>query len=468
MNVRALNSADYQKRLYLAALFASIILAPLMAIAALAWEVQTILIALALITITTLAFFKRELSLYLVILLIPIEENFIGFHPRYPWAESTDLMPFFPWIAVASLAGVLMRKTARIDEADFATPVNVFVLTFLLWAFVGVLWAPNLHHTLFQLFILVSNIIMFYLVVVTLRRNEAAHRTAVKILIFCAVILAGLSIWSLHFLDKNITGSYILTDGLTLDYAIKHSDFRAKSLATPNSTAFFLNIAIAFATCLLLRLKGTFKKSFLFILIVFLVFGVLETKSKAGVGSLLVLGMFFLVAFNALRTKFTRNLLIFLAVIVVLFVLQTIGQSRTPRILASEEMSFTARLQIWERGLHSFIAKAPGWGLGVGGLRYYRDPMPHGHSIYFSTLFDFGIVGILSLAGLIIALIARFLKFIPYQKTYAQMMLVASAGSLLVVLVHGLVDFSYLDYVVWWTLGMATGTILLVEDERRP
>lgn len=468
MNAQVLNSADYQKRLNLMAFSVSIILGPFVAFIALVWEFKTILIALALITIIAVAFFKRELSVYLVILLIPIGTNFIGLHLHYPWTEHIDLIPFFPWIVLASLAGVLMRKTAEVEEADFTTPVNIFVLAFLTWAFGGVLWAPNLYHTLYYLFILVIEIMMFYLVVVTQRRNEAAHRNMVKMLIACAVILAGLSIWSLYSLDKNITGSYILTDGLTLDYAIKHSESRAKAVSTPNSTGFFLNIAIAFSMGLFLCLKGRLKRTLLLLVIVFLVFGVLASKSKAAVGSLLILGLFFLVAFNSLRAKFTRNTIIFLSVIILLFTMQNIASSRTPRILGSGEMSFTARLQIWERGLHDFIAKAPGWGLGAGGFRYYRDPLPHAHSIYFSTFFDFGIVGILSLAGLIIALIARLLKFIPYQKTYAQMMLVASAGSLLVVLVHGLVDFSYLDHIVWWTLGMATGTILLVEDERRP
>jgi O-antigen ligase len=107
-------------------------------------------------------------------------------------------------------------------------------------------------------------------------------------------------------------------------------------------------------------------------------------------------------------------------------------------------------------------------GLGTGGLRYYKDPLPHAHSIYFSTLFDFGVIGALLLVGLIIALITKLFKLISYQTTYAQIMLVASTGSLLVVGVHGLVDFNYLDYIVWWTLGMVTATILLVDHERRP
>jgi len=466
MKAQILNSVDYEKRLNL--IYASILLAPFMVLAALTWdiwELKTLLIALALMTITALAFLKRELSLYLVVLLIPIEKNFVGIRSHYQWSELIDIMPLFPWIALAAMAGILMRKMAKISIADFATPVNSFILIFFVWACLGLFWARNLPHSLFQLLIQVSDIVVFYLVVVTLRKNEAAHRMTVKILIFIAVIMAGLSIWSLHFLQKEIGSTYILTKGLTLDYYIKHSNTRAKALCHPNMLACFLNIAIAFATGLLLSLKGIFKKSFLFIIIIFLVYGVLEAKSKAGLGCLIILGMFFLVAFNALRAKFSRNLLIFLSIVVGLFVAQNIANGRIPRVLGSEDVSIKSRLHIWGKGFHDLFVNAPGWGLGIGGFHYY--PYPHAHSIYFSTFFDFSIIGILSTAGLIIALIIRLLKLIPYQKTYAQLMLVAATGSLLVILVHGLVDFSYGYSTLWFALGLITVTILLVEEERK-
>jgi O-antigen ligase len=465
MITKGLNSAYYSNKSNLIGIFASMMIGPFVAFTALAWNFQTILIALAFMTVIAVVFFKRELGLYLVIFLLPIGENFVGFQPHCPWAESTDLFPLCPLIIIPSMAGILMRKIAGLEDANFVTQINFFVMTFLAWAFVSVLWAPNIYHTLFQLSILISNVIMFYLFVSNLRKSEATLRKVVKILIFCAVILAFLSVVSMHFLKKDHFGVYYLNKSLSLNYAVKHSDFRGKILATPNNTACFLNVGIAFSICLLLCLKERKKRFLVTLIIVFLVFGVLETKSKAGVGSLIILGMFFLVVYHVLRKQFTRNLLLYSAIIISLFILQNVNDPKEPRVIGSQEMSFSARMEIWGRGLHEFINRAPGWGLGIGGLRYYRDPMPHGHSIYFSTFFDFGLIGILLLIGMIIVLIFNAYRFIAYQNTYAQNMFVASVGSLLVVGVHGLVDFTYLDFTLWFVLGVATGTLLLVEEE---
>lgn len=465
MNLLALEHKDFQKKLDFFAFLAVVILAPLATFVALAWDVKIILIVLGLIIITTLSFFKRELCLYIVTFIIPIENVFFGVKFHDAWAVNCDLMPVFPLLVLVATTGVLMRKTAKLDDADFATPVNVFLAIFVLWLCIGVLWTPNLYHTLFQLFILVSCIAMFYLVVVSLGKNEVVHMRAVMVFIFVAVIYGGLSIWSMHFLENDITGSYKLLYGLSLDYALKHSDFRAKALATPNNMALILNTAIALSFGLLPGLTSKMKRYFLFITISFLIYGVLETKSKAGVGSLLFLIMFSLTTFNYLRAKFTRNALLFLSLIVVLFVGQSIAENRTPRIIASEQMSANARKQIWSRGLHEFTAKAPGLGLGVGGLRYYADPMPHAHSVYFSILYDFGLIGVILLAGFLITLVVKLLNLIRHQNTYPQMMLVASAGCLLVILVHGLVDFWYLHYLIWWSMGMLVATIILAENE---
>lgn len=445
-------------------IFIAISLSALLAFFAGGWSVLTMLVVIAIITITAAVFFNRKASIYLLIILVPIAKNFEGFEFHTSWATVSDLFPLFPWIVVVSMAWLLIEKAAKIKEQDLSTPLDFFLFFFLFWALISILWAPNLPHSLFQTFLLLINILLFYLIAASLQ-DESLHRNMVKVLIFWGVVVAALSIISLHYLEETYQGSYELNEIISFSYALKHHATRAMAIANPNSTALFLNLVIAFSFCLFFSLRNNFKRYLLFLALIFLAYGVLETKSKAGVISLILMVFFFHLAIHTVRKNFIRNFLLSFSILASLFIVQNIAIERTARILESQEMSLEARFNLWEKGFAEFMQRAPGWGLSIGGLIYYKDPLPHAHSIYFSTFFDLGLVGFILLLGLMLVLVIKIPRLLRFQETYAQMMLMASTGCFLVIALHGLVDFSYMDPVIWLFLGITIATFKLVEKE---
>lgn len=93
---------------------------------------------------------------------------------------------------------------------------------------------------------------------------------------------------------------------------------------------------------------------------------------------------------------------------------------------------------------------------------YVKD---HGHSIYFSTVFDFGILGLLVLITTVIILARLFLTSIWFQLSYLQIMGVALLGGLINIGTHGLVDFEYNNPLIWIYLGLTFCTINLIRWE---
>ena len=57
-----------------------------------------------------------------------------------------------------------------------------------------------------------------------------------------------------------------------------------------------------------------------------------------------------------------------------------------------EQASLGIRLGLWKQGLID-ISQSYGMGTGTGGFFKYKDQWPHAHNVYFSVLFDLGIIG---------------------------------------------------------------------------
>ncbi len=470
MKLQFFNLQNYPRGFNLIGIAIAILIGQLLLLFAMVSSLPTMLVVAALIGLTFAALLKKAMRVYLLIILVPIAANFSGFTFRTTWATASDIFPLFPWFVIVSMAGLLIEKTARIKEYDFSTPFDFVIVFFIFWALISVFWAsdPYTYHTLFEFSLLFVNFLLFYLIA-TLLKDENLHKNSIIVFIIWGFVVAVLSIVSLHFLEETYKWTYDLSNAITFEYAFKHSETRIKAIMNPNLTALFLNLVIAFSFCLFLWLKkrlGIFKKFLFFLVIIFLVYGVLETKSKAGIGSMILMFLFFLIVIHTLRRNFIINFLVSLFIFISLFVIQNISIGRTPRILESEEMSLDARLNIWKMGIKSFISESHGWGLGIGGLVYYNDPLPHAHSIYFSTIFDLGVVGFILLSGLIIALIIKLSRLLSLQETYSQMMLMAAGGGFVAIGIQGIVDFSYMQPIIWLFLGITMATFKLVETEK--
>ncbi|MBI3008509.1 MAG: O-antigen ligase family protein [Candidatus Omnitrophica bacterium] len=470
MRLRFFNSLNYPQGFNLIGIAIAILIGQLLLLFAMVSSVPAMLIVAALIYLTLIVLLKKTMRVYILIILVPIAANFSGLTFRATWATASDILPIFPWFAIVSMVGLLIEKSTRIREYDFSTQLDFVVIFFVFWALISVFWAsdPYAYHTIFEFSLLFVNFLLFYLIA-TLLKDENLHRNSIIVFIVWGFVVAVLSIVSLHFLEETYKWTYALSNTITFEYAFKHSETRIKAIMNPNLTALFLNLVIAFSFCLFLWLKkmlGILKKFLFFLVIIFLVYGVLETKSKAGIGSMILMFLFFLIVIHTLRRKFVINFFLSLFILVSLFIIQTMTIGRTPRILESEEMSLEARLNIWKMAMKSFISESHGWGLGIGGLIYYRDPLPHAHSIYFSTIFDLGLVGFILLSGLIIALIIKLSRLLSLQETYPQMMLVAAGGGFVAMGIQGIVDFSYMQPIIWLFLGITMATFKLVETEK--
>ncbi len=466
MNQLISNFANYQKRLYILPLLMATTLGLFITFSPLLWQTNYILIALALAAVTLTVFFRRDLGFYLIVILVPVEATFIGFSFITPHLHTSDFLPLYPWFVMVVLAGILIRNAAGIKKMDISTPLDIIVGLFFLWATISLLWAPNITEALHDYLKFFVSISMFY-VAVAVTQDRNIQKNSVIVLIIWGVVIAALSIASLHFLRSDYGEKYKLSQSIIFNLFIRHSNFRAKAITPPTYTVFVLNFALSFAICMFAWLKPGLKKILLFIGIIILMFGVLETKSKGGIGTMLIMITTFNIVLYSFRKKMIRNLLFYYVIFISLFIFQMQLEDRTPRIVGTEEMSFTVREHIWSHALREFLGKSPVGGLGIGGARYYVYPWPHGHSIYFTTFFDFGIIGVLLLAVLLFILFRTVLRSLTLQNTFPQMMLMGSFGCLLNIGVHGLVDYSYLDHFIWFFLGITMGALKLVEAEKK-
>ncbi|MBI5789564.1 MAG: O-antigen ligase family protein [Candidatus Schekmanbacteria bacterium] len=258
----------------------------------------------------------------------------------------------------------------------------------------------------------------------------------------------------------------------------------ASGIQDHHETALLMNLVFAMAIGLFMVEKSRFRKGLLIGIMSLSTFIVFQTESRAGFGGLFIMSFYLFSGLNKLRKVFLPLFICFFAGSLVVYIssrhivwnvfLKKDFGTRLLHIAGKVvesggviepglSKSKPGRKKLWEKAFklygHSIIQ-----GLGIGNLTYYTTS-PHAHSIYFSLLFDFGLIGVLCLLYIVVYLYKCFSGIKKFQASYLQVMGVAIWGGFLALAFHGLVDFDYNRSIVWLYLGTAVATLNLVKQE---
>ena len=431
-----------------------------------------------------------EWGTYSLIFLVPFTTASVYFHMKADWnfivgRMSIDLIPVFAMVVFMTFAGSVLRRLGKVEKG--ASGKMIAKPLFVVFAYSGltVFWSDSFCHSMFQFLTFAMNVIIFGLIT-TYVRDESDLAAAVWCFIASGIVQA-LSYVICFFLDTyifnfkmfpdfffvlNIVGGYFqpsgmpLTDGGFMDH---------------HQLALLVNLVLAVSLGLLLTQPSRLKKTFLIVNMTIFVFIVLHTQSRAGIGSLLVMGCFAFFAFHATRKYFFRISLSFVVGVVGLYFIEAsvtgliTGKYTTPRLLAlGQKMQTTknvidpglkektGRMRLWEKSFEKYKDYALE-GFGVGNLKKLMNA-PHAHNIFFSFLFDFGIIGLACAIFIVGALVKRFHLLLHYQSSYSLIMSVAFGVGLVAVGFHGQFDFEYNTTLLWLYLGLTVASFRIAYE----
>ena len=430
-------------------------------------------LALGLI-ISTLILLRDETKyLYVLLILVPLGRTFAGFYFDTKWSNNGTIIPFFAPVLVfvlvtRTLIGLFSNNSAN------RTMIVPLLICFMYWAFVSLIWTDNKYHGIVILFILISNVSVFFTCVYAIQ-SEATLRTFLWFFVLFGAIISFLSVINLFFNFESMLFEWPILNDLSFKFGFSSSETRAYFLSYPNASAMFINLSIAITFGMLMTEKNRFRFVLLLGTLLLLLLSIFLTGSKGGLLGLLSMLGFILIAFRRFRRKLFSYSIVFGLILVILLTVVTYSQrhGRGYRIATSafsntafnKTSSMTSRIKMWGQGWSELIHRSPCLGLGVGGFTHYCKPHPHPHSYYLSILFDFGIFGGLLLTMAII-IVARFLfSLLKHQDTYLQIMTIFLYSGLVSIGVHGLVDHSYIRGVIWLYSGILVATCLLTQKE---
>lgn len=448
--------------------------------------------SISLFIILILLSIRFEWGMYALSFLIPFSAISIGIIVRSAWdivrsGRHTAVLSIAQPIIALSFFGLIINKLIKTKEfipnnlLNFLTGV---LLTFFAYTFLTLLWVPCIEHSIFQILILGTNLLLCGLLIYGIT-DEKIH----KRIIWCCMLaglLHGLIAISLYF--ASVESTTIIFEKQLWRNVIFHvwlpagfestSGFirRGTAFAGSKEVALIMYMVFAFSLGLFLTETNRTRKRLLIAIMVFAIWMNLLSMSRGATVALLVMIFFFLIAIKRLRNRFFALSTIFLAGIILSFVLENAilntlyqGKEVTPRLITMAkvgggiEEQAPERITMWKKGFNKLKGTSY-LGIGPGNFQYYRIG-PHAHNIYLSFLFDFGLVGLGALLLMIIILFKQFFRMLKFQSSYLQIMCAISFGSLIAMGIHGVVDFEYNQPLLWFYLGMAVATLNLAQRE---
>ncbi|MEO5359276.1 MAG: O-antigen ligase family protein [Nitrospirota bacterium] len=451
-----------------------------------------------LIVLSVLFLIKPTWGVYCLIFLVPVSRETVYFAFTGTWnihfifKQSEfylNAMPLYTPVLLMTCAGFVLHRWASLNNVRLRADIRVLFGAIAVYAAITLYWTENLLHGISQYYYLVSNIMLFTVVVYT-AVAENAHRKILWCLLFSCLLEAVLSYW-FRALDTYIDYGFIgdVVYGIRIYGGLLASDGspeQAHGLQDAHETATLMNIFIGVATALFLTVKTKESKIFLGLCVVIGLSVVIGTESRAGAGAFIVMAMCFLFVNKRTSKHFTRYVVVLLATALVFYVVEqkifsTIAGKDTTimrllRIggqivdsgdiidpgLSKSETAGQGRRTIWGHGFSGLVTKWP-VGIGIGSYKYLYNT-PHAHSVPFSFLFDFGLIGFAMFFLTFYTIIKHYLKLIKLQETYMQLMSMCLMSTLAAVIVHGCFDYDYTYPLFWLFGGLLYSTLLLAAE----
>lgn len=449
--------------------------------------------ALGMIAIIAMGIVKPEYSFYLLIFVIV--EEMVHYFLRFPPIFEVRLFPYH-LMAVVTILGLFLNMPAKraTQKSHAIAPINAILLLTVIFEAVSLLWAPRFWIGAWLVLGLAINLSLYYLILKIVDTEKVLRRT---VYVFMAAgIVSSLAVMLSQWID--VESTIYLTKQSGLKFAFQEQVSRPAGVAGVDHVAGFISICI-FMTLGAISSEKRFKvKAFYFILILYMLYGIVLTTSRGVIIGLSGAYLFYITLHGYFKGKFIRYSFLFLIITIVIVLLakpgfidrMLIGFGYTGELLFSdasysgteastEEGEGLSGMEIrkiwWVNGLHEMIVHPLKllFGLGVGGFYYYSQggstvSSPEANSISFSFFYDLGIIGIVLFIFLVYILFVNLFRALKTnEKGFVYNMLLASTAALIAETgIHGLIDYDLTSYgakFFWFPLGFSMAILNLVK-----
>ncbi len=459
-------------------LFGALAGACVMAVLLLPWYYATVLCLT--MPILALVFCRPDLGAYALIFLIPFTTATVFFSIQADWNffvghRRINSIPMIAPFVLFAFMGHMLRKMSELNPTPPENILTVPVAIVLTYAGCTVWWSDAFNHSLFQFLLLTMNVAVFVLFVIYIK-EEKQLALAVTCFVGSGLIQAWFhflfffldSFFFNHEIFKRFVFFVILPGGYFQPSGMPQTD---GGFMDHHELALMANLCLALCLGLIQAKPAVMKKSTLVFIISTLVMVVLHTQSRGGIGAMILMILFALMAFRVTRNYVIRVFPVVAVAVLGLYLLQATvvavitGKTTTPRLFALGKIMVEkqnlidpgseknkGRGPLWKKSFDNFKGNAI-QGFGVGNLKRISKA-PHAHNISLSLIFDFGILGLISLVFIIGILLKRFIVLLGHQSTYSQIMAVAFGTGLVAIGFHGQFDFEYNTTLLWLYLGL--------------
>lgn len=451
-------------------------------------------VALATAGIFAVGLFKPEYAFYLVLLLLV--EEMVQYFISYPPYYEIRIYPYYLPL-LAGILGVIVLSVAK-KKPLRESPVTSVLWIIVVFEAVSIVWAPHLKIAAWLSVFLLLSIALFYLILNTVV-DEATLRRTTYIWIFAGVAVSTAIILS-QWIDVEKT--IYLTKGSGLKMAFQEQVDRPAGLGGVDHVAGYVSMAVFMALGSMTHEKRWKVKAVYFILIIYMLFGIILTSSRGVIIGLTCAYLFFVFINPGFRNRFIKYSFIFfvLFIFTVLVVKpglidrMLVGFGYKGKLLFSDK-TFTGteaktsegqglsgmemREIWWKNGLNEMDKHPYKFlvGLGNGGFVYYSSgtntvTSPEVNSVSFAFFYDMGVFGVLLLITLMYLIVKNiYFHLRNAERDYCYYMLLASVAALISESgVHGLVDYDLTSYgskYFWFPLGFTMAVVNIIKNREQ-
>ncbi|MCG6552464.1 MAG: O-antigen ligase family protein [Candidatus Magnetominusculus sp. LBB02] len=442
---------------------------------------------------------KPMWGVYLLIFLVPVARDNIYVAIGSQWNFKvndayTNLFPVFTPFFLFTCAGFLMHKGASLWPTEIRNPARPFLILIALYAAFTLFWSKNILSGIFQYYYLISNI-MLLVIVVAAADTEQSNKKLMWLTALSCLIQSVLS-YCFRFVQTTIVEHDFIGNSVwgIRNYggilSVDDSPIQAHGLQEAHETSMLMNIFMGVSAGLFLTEKSPKRKIFIALCFLTGLSVLIGTESRGAAAAFVAMGMFFIFLYQKTSKRLVRSAIVFLAALLAFYAVEQkvfsvmAGKEETIMRLLRLGQETVATGDVLDPGLSQKSGSGPGrktiWGIGFSGLADGTWPVglgignykftyktPHSHSLMFSFLFDFGLVGLVLFLLIVYVIIKSYLKIYKFQNTYLEVMSLCLMSALVAVAFQGCFDFDY-TYPIFWLFGGLLFSTLLLANKRSP
>jgi len=407
-------------------------------------------IAIGLLFFLILSIIKRELGIYLIILLLPtyqIRFEVFGIPATFLEAIILTMAAVVSFSIILSLRtqgraaiSELLRRTAPRNDKT----VSIFIFLFLLAAGISVFVAPDTVRAagIFKAYFFEA--VLFYFLVRVVIDTREKLENAFRAVSYLVLYLSVFGLYQFATL-ANLPSSW---------WAVDVASRRIVSLLNhPNALALVLGPLLAML--IIKRYKNKLARA----AIIFGAIAFYLTFSRAGWLAFVATIGGFLVMNSVTRKNLQKSFVVIVAAAILVLAIP-FSRAKLLELTRADDPSKQNRYVLWSAAA-DILKQHPLTGVGLMGFREAYKSYPLGpdrvvqnypHNFFLNFWLETGLLGLLSMLGLLI-LFAKKIRALA-RTEYRGLALAAAAGMTMIVL-HSLVDVSYFKNdlaVLFWLI----------------